>query len=183
MLYLLPGRHQPPHHDHLVVIRAALSRIAPEFLYLGLIVSPPATGADAGELEAEARRQNDPARTPFTFDQRRQLIEAAMFECLLPEESARVRIVPLPRPEAHWPLIETIFPEARTWIVPDAGERFDEMKTAFFRERGDRVLRIRFREQTNGRLVRSLIVRSDPALAEHVPRGVFELIEQWKENG
>lgn len=180
-VYLLAGRHQPPHDDHVALIRAALSRVAPEILYLGLIVSPAAEGVPTDELEAEARRQNAEERSPFTFDRRRQMMEAALLECLLPEESARVRLVFMPRPEAHWSLIETAFPERRVWIVPDLGERFDDMKAAFFESRGDTVLRIPAKERTNGWVVRTLIERRDPALAEHVPAAVARLIERWKE--
>src|SRR5262245_1271083 len=104
MLWILPGRHQPPHRDHFALIRAALERTAPEVLYLGLIVSAPSDDPAGTELEAEARRQNDPARAPYSFDRRRRLIEAAVSD-------PRLRIVPLPRPEASWPLIEAMFPE------------------------------------------------------------------------
>ena len=174
MLYLLPGRHQPPHRDHLEIVRVALSSIEGT-LYLGLIVSPPIEG-EADDFEREARLHHLPERTPFTFDQRRRLMEAA----LEPEEILRVRIVPLPRPEVCWSLIEAIFPEARTWIVPDVGERFDDLKAAFFERRGDRVLRVRAPVRTDGRLVRSLIEKNEP-IDEHVPEGVARLIAQWKE--
>jgi nicotinamide mononucleotide adenylyltransferase len=180
-VHILPGRHQPPHDDHVALIRSALSRVVPSTLYVGLIVSPPPEGDPVDAMEAEARRQNEPPRCPFTFDQRRRLVEAAMFDCLLPEESALVRVIPLPRPEVSWTLVEAMFPEERVWIVPDVGEAFDDMKATYFRAKGDRVIRLALRTRTDGRRVRALIENDDPELSEHVPPGVARLVREMKE--
>jgi len=174
VVFILPGRHQPPHNDHLEIIRRALARIDGT-LYLALICSVPAYGPPETELEREARRQNDPGRTPFSFRERVEMLEAALDR----ESRARLRIIPLPRPEAAFDLVAAVFPERRTWIVPDTQEAFDEMKAQFFRARGDEVIRIELAPTTNGRVVRSLIRRGELRLLEqHVPRGVVDWLNR-----
>jgi nicotinamide mononucleotide adenylyltransferase len=174
---ILPGRHQPPHRDHLALIAKALDAVDGP-LFLALIVSPRTRGRAPTELEREARRAHHPQRAPFSFVERLALIEAALAE--LPKAD-RVRVIALPRPEVSWPIVEAIFPEPRRWIVPSVGERFDDLKASFFRSRGDEVLRIDHQPTTDGRCVRALIAARDPALAEHVPRGVARLLLQRKE--
>jgi nicotinamide mononucleotide adenylyltransferase len=174
VVFILPGRHQPPHNDHVEIIRRALARIDGT-LHLALIVSPPARGVPQDELEREARRQNDPERTPFSFADRAEMLEASLDR----ESLARVRIMALPRPETAFELVAAIFPERRTWIVPETEEAFDEMKARFFRERGDQVLRIELAPTTSGRVVRALIRRGELTLLEkHVPSGVVSWLKR-----
>lgn len=177
VLYLMPGRHQPPHDDHFALIRSALARV-PGDLYLALIAAPPAGGAPDSELEREARAANAPSRCPYSFDTRRRMLEAGAAELLLPEETARLRIVPLVRPELAWSTVELVFGGPRTWIVPDVGERFDDLKADFFTARGDAVLRLCAPVRTSGFLVRKLIAERDPRLVEHVPSSVAAIVEE-----
>jgi nicotinamide mononucleotide adenylyltransferase len=172
VLHVFPGRHQPPHRDHLAILRLVLGRL-PSFV-LGLIVDVPGAPRRTA-FEREARRQNLPARCPFSFLERAAMIEAA----LTAGERRRIRILALPRPEAAWPLVEAMLPGPRTWIVPDAGEAFDDAKARFFRSKGDRVLRLPFRPTTDGRVVRSLL-HSPRELRRHVPPAVAERIALWR---
>src|SRR4051812_5643444 len=176
--FVLPGRHQPPHNDHLALIRAALE-VVPESLLVGIVFQRAPLDEAADAFEAEARAQHAPERCPFTVIQRIELLEAALDETLPSPARGRVRVIPLPRPEAEWPLVEALLPGVRTWIVPDVGETFDDAKASFFRARGDGVLRIALRPTTDGRVVRSLL--GDPErLARHVPAAVARRIELWR---
>ncbi len=175
VVHILPGRHQPPHDDHFALIRHALSRIGGP-LYVALIVDAPGP-APRSDFERAAHLMNQPERAPYSFDTRRRMIEAGASECLLPEESARLVVVPLVRPELGWTTVEAIFPERRVWIVPDVGEDFDDAKAAFFRARGDAVLRITAPTRTCGWTVRRLIAARDPRVAEHVPASVAAILE------
>ena len=176
--FVLPGRHQPPHNDHLALIRAALS-VVPEPLLIGIVFQRTPQGEPADGFEAEARAQHAPERCPFTVAQRIELLEAALDETLPGHARGRVRVIPLPRPEAEWPLVQALLPGARTWIVPDVGEEFDDAKASFFRARGDEVLRVALRPTTDGRVVRSLL--GDPErLARHVPAAVARRINLWR---
>jgi nicotinamide mononucleotide adenylyltransferase len=172
-VFILPGRHQPPHNDHLALIRRTLERIDGE-LYLALLLADPAY---APELE-DASEHHEKCRNPYSFDERRRMLRAALDEENI---GARVHLLALPRPELAWALVTAIFPEERTWIVPDVGENFDDRKSEYFRARGDRVLRILAQVTTNGRQVRELAAKRSPELARHVPRAVYELITIKKE--
>lgn len=174
-VHILPGRHQPPHDDHFALIRHALSRIEGA-LYLGLIVDVPGVESRT-PFERAGKIMNAPDRAPYSFDVRREMVEAGVAECLLAEESARVQVVPLVRPEIAWDLVEAIFPERRVWIVPDVGETFDDHKAAFFASRGDEVLRITAPTTTCGWTVRNLIAARDAGVARHVPSSVVSILE------
>ena len=168
---ILPGRFQPPHNDHVALVREVATTVPPP-LYLGLIVHAPDLAADPDAhmgLDSEARQHNQPERNPFTFAERH-----AMWQYILARELADVPapiILALPRPESAWSWITSVFPGQRTWIVPDCGEAFDDMKARFLSCKGDRVARVAQRPTTDGRQVRALL--GDPArLATHVPPSV-----------
>lgn len=176
--YILPGRHQPPHFDHLRLISAALEHVPTE-LYIGLIVSPPPRGEPDTHLEREARLHHTLDRAPFSFDLRRRLLEAAFAEHLDLAARSRLRIIALPRPELDFELVEAIFPGPRVWIIPELGEAFDEMKARFFAERGDRVMRIAGSSEVSGQTVRALIeAEAWTPLETHAPRSVIQLIRE-----
>jgi nicotinamide mononucleotide adenylyltransferase len=175
-VYILPGRHQPPHNDHAAIIRRALELIDGD-LFLALITRDPAASLFAvSELDREAQQQHAPERTPYSFRERHEFIRAL----LTPAENARVHVIPLPQPETSWGYITAVFPEPRTWIVPAIGERFDDLKAAFFRECGDEILRVTITATTDGRRVRALAERGDPELARHVPPAVYRAITKNK---
>lgn len=176
---VLPGRLQPPHNDHLELICRAIelaTRTQP--VAVALLVAAPEHGPPRDAFDEEARRHHEPARCPFSFWERKRMLEAA----LDPAHLARVDIVPLPRPEQAWEWVSAVFPGRRTWIVPDSGEAFDDEKARFFRSRGDAVHRVALPPTTDGRLVRALISARDPRLAQHVPPAVRDLIETWRDD-
>src|ERR1035441_7121964 len=146
--YILPGRFQPFHNDHLVVLRKALQICSP--IVLGIVVTTPTTSDAATPFEAEARRQHGPERNPFSPRQRLEMITACLQEDL-GDQGSLVFPILLPRPEANWNIIASMFPGTRTWIVPSAGEEFDEMKARFFESCGDEVMRLEVQPTTSGR--------------------------------
>lgn len=174
MLTILPGRHQPPHLDHLRILRASLERVDGPLL-VGLIVDVPARGPAESDFEADAREHNSPERCPFSFEERADMLESA----LTPRERRRVLVVPLPRPEAAWERVLEMLPGKRTWIVPDVGEEFDEAKAKFFRGKGDRVLRVRVIPRVSGWDVRKAIAARDlKRIQQLVPEPIAR---RWEE--
>lgn len=172
-VFILPGRHQPPHNDHVALLRRALETIAPNPLYLALIIADPRPAPNL----VSATEHHAAERNPYSYAERVELVHAA-----LSAETAtireRIHLLALPRPELYWPLVTEIFPEPRIWLVPDTGENFDDLKASFFRAQGDEVLRIPLPPTTDGRLVRDLAKSNSPELAHHVPRAVFELLHR-----
>lgn len=170
--FVFPGRLQPPHNDHLLFIERALERIeAP--LVIGLITSETAPLPAAG-FAARADEHHRPERNPLDYLARRRLLEAAITERGL--DRYRLRIAPIPRPELDWETIVSRLPGPRCWVVPDAGDPFDDAKAAFFAERGEGVLRVPYQMTTDGWTVRRLWASGDRSLERHVPRAVFTFL-------
>ena len=170
---IFPGRLQPPHNDHLALIERALTLVRGP-LVLALLVGG---GRASDTFGHEAAEHHEPARNPFTFLQRAAMIDAA----LPPHARSRVRVVPLPRPECAWDVCVSAFPGPRLWVVPDAGDPFDDAKAAWLTAHAEAVARPRITPTTDGRLVRALVARGDPELRRHVPEPVADLIEAWQQ--
>lgn len=130
-------------------------------------------------LLEEARAHHVSERNPFTYLERHRMLDQAIRETLGSEAHARVRLIPLPRPELCWPYVERVFPEERVWIVPDVGEELDDLKASFFRSRGDQVLRIPLNPTVSGYEVRQRIQRKE-ALDGLVPAAVAGFIDNWR---
>src|SRR5262245_37835785 len=94
-VFILPGRHQPPHNDHRTIIRAALAAIDRP-LFLALITRDPCAGASGpgSALAEEALAHHTPERTPFSFAERLRFVRSMLSE----KENARVHVVALPQP-------------------------------------------------------------------------------------
>lgn len=151
----------------------------PGVLYLGLVTSRRLEGAPDTDFEREAHHHHTADRAPFSFDLRRQMLEAALRECLPAVSRRRVRIIPLPRPELDFAIIESIFPAPRVWIIPRAGEAFDELKAQFFAGRGDGVIRVPIEPRVSGREVRALVAAEAwTELEHHTPRGVIRRLRE-----
>ena len=163
--WILPGRHQPPHNDHLRIIERALE-LAPR-LVVGLIVHAAAAGEPQSAFERIAREENAAERAPFTLLERIEMLHAA----LTPRQRERVTLVGMPRPEADPALVRAMFPGERVWLVPDVGDAFDDEKARWFESAGERVLRIALEKTTDGRRVRAAL-DSPQELRHHVPAAV-----------
>jgi hypothetical protein len=86
----------------------------------------------------------------------------------------------MPRPDLSWELVDAWFPGKRTWIIPEAGEEFDDNKAAFFASQGDGVLRIPETTGASGRLLRDAwLERNEALFRAGVPKACFEVY--WKE--
>lgn len=171
--WILPGRHQPPHNDHLRILERALD-VAPRVV-VGLIVHCARDDApSATAFERLALEENDPTRAPFSLLERIAMFDAALASWPAALR-ARVTLLGIPRPESDPALIEAMFPGGRVWLVPDLGDAFDDAKARWFRERGERVVRLPLEKTTDGRRVRAAL--DDPeALRGHVPAAVAAFI-------
>lgn len=86
----------------------------------------------------------------------------------------------LPRPEYGWSTIINWFPEKRVWVIPDAGEAFDDVKSIFFESRGDSVVRIKESSKITGRDLRDYYKKGDhTSFKKYVPEFVDKIY--WKE--
>lgn len=199
--HVLPGRHQPPHRDHLTVIHRALDA-TDEPLVIGLVVPTPSSPGGSGEplhpapiaapgagadesaapcrfteaLRREAAAHHALDRNPYPYLMRRAMLLAALEESVPAAMLDRIVICPMPPPESSWPYIDALLPARRTWIVPDCGEALDDMKARFFRSRGEGVMRVPFAPTCNGGTVRRLVAEGDPRVATMVPPAVARML-------
>lgn len=152
---ILAGRFQPYHLGHHDLVRHCLS-ISSIPVLVGILISsipldfPPPQGELSREAEPRHLRENN----PFSYWQRREMIEGAW-----PEERKRGDLIvsPLPRPQGPpewWTYVREFLPEYRTWAVPETGDRFDEHKVDFFLSVGEEVLRIPSKCSASGSEIR-----------------------------
>lgn len=173
--WILPGRHQPPHNDHLLVLERALD--------VAHVVPSALPETHATRFERLALEENDPSRAPFTLLERIAMFDAELASWS-PEQRARVTLLGIPRPESDPRLIDAMFPGERVWLVSDLGDVFDDAKARWFGARGDRVVRIPLDKTTDGRRVRAAL--DDPeTLRRHVPAAVAAFLSsrRRKERG
>lgn len=177
--WILPGRHQPPHNDHLRILERALD-VAPRVV-VGLIVHCAREDEPATAFERLAHEENDPSRAPFTLLERIAMFEAALAPWAA-DLRARVTVLGIPRPESDPTLVDGMFPGERVWLVPDLGDAFDDAKARWFSARAERVVRIPLEKTTDGRRVRAAL--DDPeALRRHVPAAVAAWISSRRQQG
>lgn len=171
--YIFPGRFQPFHNDHLQVIRQALVIARP--IFIGIILNVVYEPNIATPFEFEARRQNSPERSLFSAVERLEMISQCLREELGRIDNPTYPLL-LPRPEANWNVVELMFPGKRTWIVPDSGEEFDQMKAGYFIAMGDDVLRVPVPSSTSGRELRDGIESDTHTWSTHVPRAIAHYV-------
>jgi nicotinamide-nucleotide adenylyltransferase len=177
--HVYPGRFQPFHKGHLEVIKQALIEV-PGIIFVGIVVHTLHDNIITNDsFELEARKNNSPARNPFSPSERIKMIRA----CLLDElhtEASRVIPILLPRPEANWAVVKSMFPEQRTWIIPQSNEEFDEMKVHFFDSKGDKVYRIYNQGAANihGCLIRDAIINGDSGWEHMVPEVIYKNVAE-----
>jgi cytidyltransferase-like protein len=82
------GRFQPFHHGHLEYVLAAKSRC--EFLFVGITNPDPEFDA----VSTVNRRRSDPAANPFSYHERRLMIEGSLLDAGVPRHEFEV--VPFP---------------------------------------------------------------------------------------
>lgn len=169
---LFAGRFQPFHVGHLEVLRSAFGGLQEgQVLVVAAIAPfPRAVGACDAEFLAAAAEHHSLERNPWNLAIRLEAIGALVHELRAEYPGRRVVITPMPRPDYAWSVVELWFPGDRIWVIPTAGEGFDEEKAAFFQRRGDRVLRYDDRSNVSGRALRELwLQRRSAEMAEFIP--------------
>ncbi len=192
---IFPGRFQPPHRDHVALAVRMAQELGPYWLGVVVQARPPVETADIGGagaspvpaglpptdagFAASAAEHHEPERNPLSFAQRHALW-TSLLRRRLPAD-LRPRVIALPRPELAWAWIEALLPGRRAWIVPDGGDAFDDAKADFFRRRGDRVVRPRYRPITDGRRVRALLASGSHEIGAHVDTEVAAFFAAGKD--
>jgi cytidyltransferase-like protein len=177
--FIFPGRFQPFHNDHFRILDKLLKAADERIVILGVVVHMQYETSDTSEFEEEARRQNSAERNPWSSIQRLRML-ARMIRHEFSEYSDRCYPILLPRPEVHWPLINSMFPGKRVWVVPAMGEDFDDMKAAFFRSMSEEVYRPVMHPTTDGRRIRDLWFSGKQGWVDDVPQSIAAAIMQLR---
>jgi cytidyltransferase-like protein len=169
-LIAVTGRFQPFHRDHLDLVQQALA-IADRVL-IGV------TNADAAELRRHPASPHRHLTTanPFSFEQRRQLIEAALAAAGV--AAARYEILPFPLDEpGRWP---AIVPPGTPQLVRVFSD-WEREKVRRFAAAGyaPRVLSGDAATRVSGSDIRRAMQARQP-WQQWVPPGTRELLQRWR---
>lgn len=159
--YIFAGRFQPFHNGHLEVVKSVLSKLTEEDNFVIAIVSPfDASHVVDDNFHHTAIEHHLPERNPWSVSERTRALANLVVD-LSNEFSIIPSVTAIPRPDYGWQIIEKWFPETRVWVIPNAGEEFDESKAIFFHERGDEVWRVDDHSQVSGYELRKAIKALD----------------------
>lgn len=169
-LIAVTGRFQPFHRDHLDLVQQALA-IADRVL-IGV------TNADAAELRRHPASPHRHLTTanPFSFEQRRQLIDAALAAAGV--AAARYEILPFPLDEPErWP---AIVPPGTPQLVRVFSD-WEREKVRRFAAAGyaPRVLTGDAATRVSGSDIRRAMQAWQP-WQQWVPPGARELLQRWQ---
>jgi hypothetical protein len=153
---IFAGRFQPLHLGHMHTMNSFASRmVARDVLVLAAVVSD---GLMSGAVVDDEFRQTSeehhvPERNPWPLPTRLRALGLAAQD-LRSRYVIKACVTALPRPDLAWEVIRAWFPGERMWLIPSAGERFDDAKAEFFAKRGDAVVRVRDETGVSGRELR-----------------------------
>jgi cytidyltransferase-like protein len=168
---LVHGRFQLFHHGHLAYISTALT--ACDFLYIG-ITSPKGPFTE----ETAARWGARPEDNPFSYEERKAMIELTLAEMAVPSE--KFLIIPFP---SDYQNIEILVPRDTKFfltIYDDLGrEKLSTLTALGF----DTEVLMTLTKDTRGKSggeIRALLKANDPTWKMYVPQAVVQYIEDHK---
>lgn len=173
-VYIFSGRFQPFHNGHMQVFRQLCGKLTQnDILVLGVIAPFESDDVkDVNFLEASKEHQL-PERNPWDV-----LVPLSAVAQIARSSHYSGQIVTtlLPRPEYGWKLISTWFPNKRIWVIPSAGEEFDEKKSEFFTKMGDQVVRFKDTTGISGRELREFYKEGEyEKFVSCVPSGLADI--------
>lgn len=155
--YIFAGRFQPFHIGHLQVLEFVSNNFNSQDNLIVGVVSPFISNKVIDkEFVDLALEHHLPERNPWSVSERLKALSILTRELSL-KYNLNIVTSAIPRPDYGYETIKEWFPEKRIWIIPNAGESFDESKANFFLERGDEVLRINDDSKISGFVIRTAI--------------------------
>lgn len=159
MRSLVVGRFQVPHLGHVKLIRQALEAGPDLAIAIGSTQAKPST------------------RNPLTFDERKQLLEAALPDVFGPGGPGRIYNVPDLNDPVRW--------VAHCLAITGPVDHVfgnDDGTLALFEQAHITVMRpgLEHRESLEGSAIRRLMVEDDPTWQKSVPKAVAKLLIEWK---
>lgn len=173
-IYIFAGRFQPFHNGHMQVFQQLCEKITPtDTLVLGVIApfkSDDIKDLDFLELSEEHHLPDrNPWKVSIPLSAISQIARSSHY-------GGQIITTLLPRPEYGWETIISWFPGKRIWVIPSAGEDFDNSKSVFFAKMGDQVIRFPDTTGISGRDLRRLYKEGQyEKFVSCVPRGLADI--------
>lgn len=177
-VYIFAGRFQPFHNGHMQVLQELCEKSTQRDKIVLAVVAPfVSKDIQDNEFLAASQEHHLPERNPWNVS----VCLSAVTRVAKLFHRENILTTLLPRPEYGWDTICMWFPEKRIWVIPEAGETFDEKKADFFTKMGDTVLRLPDSTNVSGRILREYY-RTDQyeRFSEGVPSCVSEIYFQNK---
>ena len=158
--YIFKGRFQPFHYGHLQIVEKSIALLKNnDVLVLAAMCSFDCSLEIVDEtFSKKAAEHRLPERNPWG-----SLIALEAISEISKQYSNCCKIITtlMPYPNLAWPIVKNWFPLNRVWIIPEAGERFDEDKAIFYKKQGERVIRITDDSKISGRELREYYNNKD----------------------
>jgi cytidylyltransferase-like protein len=180
---IFAGRFQPFHVGHFEIVRQSLERIiSGDVLILAAISPEPSSIRAVDENFAMAAAEHHlPERNPWPVPIRLLALSAiaAHFRHTYPH--IPVAVSAIPRPDYGWDTVRAWFPGSRVWVIPSAGEAFDEAKAKFFIQNGEQVIRYTDPTKVSGKELRELWESGHTEqMKPYLPECVHEAYLWWR---
>lgn len=160
---IFAGRFQPFHIGHWRVVKQVIPQLQAQDQLILATVAPMAAAEDSitakpidAGFAATAQEHHLPERNPWSTAQRLLALRAIAQQVETSHPNLSIATTAIPRPAYGWAFIQAWFPGERVWVIPKAGEAFDEAKNEFFLNQGDQTLRVEDNSQISGRELRQL---------------------------
>lgn len=125
------GRFQPLHKGHVAVMQAIIRQFDTDLVVL-IIQSSEGVRDEYGE---EVNKHHKLSRNPLSFWERYQLIRLATqdLEC-----AKRIHIFGIPRPDLHWNIVRSFYPDNR-FICLTGKDEYEQHKEQFWAGLGEKT--------------------------------------------
>lgn len=175
-VYIFSGRFQPFHNGHMQVFEQLCKKInVTDTIVIGVIAPFEPKKADIKDKDffRASEEHHLPDRNPWEVT---IPLYAVSRIARLSHYTGRIITTLLPRPECGWQTIQSWFPQKRIWVIPSAGEDFDEKKCKYFTKMGDGVIRFQDTTDISGRELREFYKkRQYKKFADNVPSEVVDI--------
>lgn len=154
---VITGRFQPFHIGHLDLIKETARQISNKIIVGVVTQQILGKRSQPTKFEQEADKKNTPIQNPFTYWERYQMIRQSLGHEI---SKAEVHILPFPRPEVMWEVVQSFLPPRRVWVVPRT-DLFDDLKADFFAKMGEKVVRLNPNVKIHGTDIRKKILQGE----------------------
>ena len=159
--YIFAGRFQPFHNGHMEIIDNLIPNLDKNDTFIVGVIAPFNSQND-NSIDKEfvncAKEHHLLERNPWSLTKRLLAVNYVVNSIIKRGISFKITLTALPRPDFGWNVIKQWFPSNRIWVIPKAGELFDDQKAIYFKKLGDDVLRISDNSMISGKEIRELYI-------------------------